>query len=583
MSVQAQRSPAFGLWPSVWKLLRLRVLIFISGFRHAKVSRKIGIIFLGVLFLAFLGFLFFLSWVLLRFLRSPQLGEFVGEVDIFLESVPVLIVGGAFLGILLTSFGVLLQALYLSGDMDFLLSAPVPIRAVFITKMLQAVLPNFGLVCLFSLPVLYGLGVVGGYTFVYFPLVLVVLAALALSAAGLSSLLVMFVVRIVPARRAAELLGFIGAVTSFLCSQSGQLANFEDFSDVQAGNTIRFLERFNTPWSPLAWAGRALVDVGEGRWLAGGGFLVLSVGLAVVVFGLALTTAERLYYAGWASMQNNQRKKKLTRPGRSSAPPLVTYVAGRIPAAMRAIILKDYFVLRRDLRNMSHLVTPLIFGIVYAIMFLRTGGQVPAGRGEAPAVVMAFMQNLMVYGNVGISLFVSWMLLGRLAGMGFSQEGKSYWVLKTAPVSVFQLLAAKFLVAYLPALILGWVFLLVISFLQPGGLSTLWFTLPVVALCIGGVAGINLAFGIAGANMNWDDPRHMQKGSSSCLGGLASIIYLPVSLFLFFAPPLGLPLLGVSTAIGQLAGLALGGVFCLGGAAVPLLLVRRRIPRLGES
>jgi hypothetical protein len=119
--------------------------------------------------------------------------------------------------------------------------------------------------------------------------------------------------------------------------------------------------------------------------------------------------------------------------------------------------------------------------------------------------------------------------------------------------------------------------------LQPGGLSTLWFTLPVVALCIGGVAGINLAFGIAGANMNWDDPRHMQKGSSSCLGGLASIIYLPVSLFLFFAPPLGLPLLGVSAAIGQLAGLALGGVFCLGGAAVPLLLVRRRIPRLGES
>jgi len=49
--------------------------------------------------------------------------------------------------------GVLLQALYLSNDMDFLLAAPIPIRAVFLTKLLQAVLPNFILVMLIGLPV----------------------------------------------------------------------------------------------------------------------------------------------------------------------------------------------------------------------------------------------------------------------------------------------------------------------------------------------------------------------------------------------------------------------------------------------
>jgi len=42
---------------------------------------------------------------------------------------------------------------------------------------------------------------------------------------------------------------------------------------------------------------------------------------------------------------------------------------------------------------------------------------------------------ILAYGNVGMSLFVGWMVLSRLAGMGFSQEGKSYWLLKTAPVS----------------------------------------------------------------------------------------------------------------------------------------------------
>lgn len=583
MTALVDDQTGYDLWPAVWKLLRLRILIFYSGFRHASRVRKIGIIFLGVLFLAFLGFLLFLSWAMLRFLHSPQLTSFVGDVSPFLESVPVLIIGGTFLGILLTSFGVLLQALYLAGDMDFLLTIPVPIRAVFITKLLQAILPNFSLICLFALPVLFGLGISGEYSFLYYPLVPVVLGALALAAAGISSLLVMLIVRIFPARRVAELLGFIGAVTSFVCSQSGQLANFGNFSQEQAGDAFRYVTRLNVPWSPLAWAGRGLVDLGEGRWLTGGGLLLLSLLLAGLAFGLALITAERLYYTGWASMQGIRRKKKTARaayPGRAKT--FVALTERIIPGAIRALLVKDYYVLRRDLRNMSQLVTPLIFGIVYAVMFLRSGGQPPAGRGEAPAIFMELMKNMMVYGNVGISLFVGWMLLGRLAGMGFSQEGKGYWILKTAPVRVSQLIAAKFLVAYLPALFLGWLFLLAISLLQKS-LLTLWFTLPVVALSIAGITGLNLTFGITGANLNWQDPRHMTKGSSGCLGALSSMVFLLAGMVLFFGPPLGLPLLGLAPVMGQLAGILLGGVFSLGCAFVPLWFVRGRVLLLGEG
>ena len=67
-------------------------------------------------------------------------GEFVGDVGGMLASVPVLVVTMAFISLLVTRIGVLLQALYLAGDMDFLISAPVPVRAVFIAKMLQAIL-----------------------------------------------------------------------------------------------------------------------------------------------------------------------------------------------------------------------------------------------------------------------------------------------------------------------------------------------------------------------------------------------------------------------------------------------------------
>jgi len=572
------------LWPSVWKLLRLRALILFSGFRRAKTRGKIVTIFVVLAVLGFLGFLLFVSWALLGFLRSPELSQYVSDVDALVNSIPVLIIGGAFLGILLTSFGVLLQALYLAGDMDFLLSAPVSIRAVFITKLLQAILPNFGLISIFALPVMFGLGISGHYNLLYYPLVIIMLASLALAAAGLSSLLVMFIVRLFPAKRVAEILGFIGALASFICSQSGQLANFDHVTQDQAGQVFSLLSRFNNPWSPLTWAGRGLIDIGEGRWLSGVGFSLLAFGMAAVIFGLALTTSERLYYSGWASIRTTSHKKKAARISRKrTASPLVALAERRVPAVIRAVMVKDYLVLRRDLRNMSQLVTPLIFGIVYAVMFLRGGGQPSLGRGEAPPLFNEILKNIFVYGNVGISLFVGWMLLARLGGMGFSQEGKSFWMLKSAPVTASQLVLSKYLVAFLPTLALGWAFLLAISLLQRVNLSIVLFTVPVVALTIAGNAGLNLTFGITGANMKWEDPRQMQRGSSGCLGALATFIYLPLSLFLFFGPGLLFTLLSWPEFIGQLTGLLLGGGFSLLVAIIPLYLVRNRVLRLDEK
>ena len=575
----------------VWKLLRLRIEITISGFRHAKLGRKIVMILLALLVAAFAVFVFIMSWLLLRFLNSPALMEILaqqnlGAVTPFIESVPGLILAGAFVGILITSFGVLLQALYLAGDMDFLLTTPVPIRAVFVAKMLQAILPNFSLIALLGLPVLFGLGVAGGYNFLYYPLVVIVLATLALAAAGASSLLVMGIVRVFPARRVAEVLGFFGAIISIVCSQSGNLMshNSADFAAQRIPLTL--VTRFNSPWSPLAWAGRGLVDFGQGRWLTGLGFLALTLGLAGGLFMISLTTAERLYYTGWASLQVTARKKKSVQAARVAPAQnrsLALLIERLAPPAVRAIVTKDFLVLRRDLRHMSQMVTPIIFGIVYGIMLMRSGGATPPDPGEAPAWVIQIIKNLAIYGNVGISLFVGWSLLSRLALMSFSQEGKNYWLLQSAPVKVSQLLAAKFLAAYLPSLALGWIFMLAISLVQRAGLSILIFGLGVVALSIAGTAGLNLAFGVIGANLTWEDPRRMNAGWPGCLSMVVSLGYLGFSLGLFFLPPVILPSFGVPEIVGQAAGMVLGGAVSIACAAIAPGLVVRRVARIGEA
>jgi hypothetical protein len=583
-----QGSPDARILPGVWKLLLLRVHITYNSFRHARLRRKIGIILLFLMVAGFGVFILSMSWLILGFLRSPQLVQYTGfDLKPFLEVIPALTLAALFLGTLFTSFGVLLQALYLSGDMDFLLSSPVPIRAVFITKLLQAVLPNFALICLFGIPLLFGLGLSGNYNFVYYPFVLLVMVALALAAAGLSSMLVMLVVRILPPRRAAEILGFIGATLGLACSQLGNLANsFGRDISISGTQISGVLLRWNSPWSPLNWAGQGLVALGEGRWLTATLLLGLTLGLAMTAFWFALVTAERWFYSGWAGMQVIARKKKPVRTSQATKTGEKESAFGLIrflPAPVLGIVHKDFLVLRRDLRNLAGLISPLILGVIYTAMIFRNGSDVPAGRGEAPTWFMDALRVVISYSSVGMSLFVGWILLSRLAGMGFSQEGKNYWILKASPVHTGHLLVAKFLVSYLPALGLGLIFLTGISILQKAALLSYLYSLVAMIMCLAGMAGILLAFGVMGANFVWDDPRKIHAGGMGCLGQLLTMLYLPIALGLFIAP-LGLTrLLDIPAVYGYLTGLVIGSVASLGCAILPPWLVRKKAERLNEE
>jgi ABC-2 type transport system permease protein len=590
MATPRPTSSSNGLLSAVWKLVRLRLRLSLNGFKHAKRVKKFFIILGYVGLLALAVGLCVGSWLLLKFLRSPELGQYVGlDVTGFLGAVPVLIFTALFLGILMTSFGVLLQALYLSGDMDFLLASPVPIRAVFAAKLLQAVLPNFGLIALFGLPVLFGLGFSEGYTFLYYPLVVLVMIALALAAAGLSALLVMLVVKILPPRRAAEILGFLGATLGLLCGQLGNLFKFygndAEISGSQANSLFTLITQVNTPWMPLNWAGQGLVALGQGHWATGLLLVALTLGLCAGAFLFALATAERWYYTGWAGMQVVTRKKKPLRAARPAAARMASAspISRLLPSPIWAILWKDFLVYRRDLRQMSQLISPLILGVIYTLMILRTGGQMPVGKGEAPAWFMDSMNYVLAYSSVGMSLFVGWVSLSRLAGMSFASEGKNYWILKSSPLRTVHLLVAKFLVAYLPAFVLGLFFLVAIAFAQKMAIGSVLYSILAMSFCLAGMNGILLGFGVAGAKLDWDDPRKMNAGNMGCLGQIIAAAFLPLTFGLFIGPLFLVSVLNWPVMYGYLLGGIVGIAVNLAAAILPPALARKKVASLGES
>jgi hypothetical protein len=311
----------------------------------------------------------------------------------------------------------------------------------------------------------------------------------------------------------------------------------------------------------------------------------VTLGLTSLAFWFALVTAERLFYSGWAGMQVVARKKA-TRARRTSQPNANNPALGLlrfIPTPVLGIVQKDFLTLRRDLRNLSQLVSPIILGVVYTFAILRNGSEPPPGQGEAPAWFMDSFRVALAYSSVGMSLFVGWMILSRLAGMGFSQEGKNYWMLKVSPVRTSHLLAAKFIVSYLPPLGLGLVFLTVISIAQKLTLLEFAYSLIAIIMCLAGSAGILLSFGALGANFTWSDPRRMNAGGMGCLGQIATMLYLPISFGLFILP-IGLTgFFNIPILYGYLAGLIVGSGVTAACAVIPLVLVRKRVERLNEE
>jgi hypothetical protein len=228
-------------------------------------------------------------------------------------------------------------------------------------------------------------------------------------------------------------------------------------------------------------------------------------------------------------------------------------------------------------------MTPLILGVMYGFAILRQGTRAPLGQGNAPEWVNVAITSGFSYADIGIAIFVGWILLMSLAGRGFSQEGKSFWMLKSSPLNAGQLLSAKFWVAWIPPVVIGWIFLLAFAILQPAKLPNLPFSMLAVGLCFAGATSISEAFGVVGARFDWTDPRKMQGGITGCFSSLVCFIYMGFSILFLVAPALALPALGLPAYSGQVAGLLVGGAICLACAVVPLRMVRDRVDRLNES
>lgn len=523
-------------------LVQARLRIARNTFWRGKRGNQFGIVLLA-LALAGAGFgLYQLMRLIVELLTSPRFMRALQEAQQqdptlqipasfqpYLDAVPGQALFFLFVLLLLTSFSAILSALYLSGDMDMLLVAPVPMRAVFAVKFAGALLLPYALLFTLLAPALVGYGQALGFSAAYYVALLVVLALFPLLPAGIAAGLVMLIVRVIPARRARDIVGVIGGMIGIFWFIVSQFAR-DIFPQVASINTLENLRTLSIPVLPSAWAGQALLAAGTGEWTALTVFGGLFVVVTLAVFGGCLVLAERLYYAGWANLANQGGRVRARTETRRNQRSIANVLGAVLPAPARAVFAKDLRVFPRDLRNIQQFIFPLVLSVIWTVQLLT--------RPEQPQDTIS--SGLTSLASLGIAFYICLTLSGAIAGNGVSREGKGYWQLKLAPIQSRDILLGKLAIAYLPYPTIGIIFVLLLSVLQGSSAPLIVRDLLVVLLAGLGTTAISLASNALFPRLSWEKPNQQV----TFRGGLLSMVGLVLYTGLVFGLVFGLPLLG---------------------------------------
>lgn len=441
--------------------------------------KTVALAFLG---LAFWAFLYGASYRVLSYFRTIEgLGDLLALrllSMVFLTFFSILVFSN-----IVTS----LSTFYLSGELEILHSAPVRIENIFRAKYIETIVDSSWMTLIYGLPVFIAYGTVFKASFLYYLGFILTIIPFLFIPAALGIVATMLLVNAFPARRAKDIIVLLGLSFFVVLYILFRVLQPEKLVDPDAFPTlVQYLTAMRTPVSPLlpsSWASEVLAPLlrksdGEAIFYL---LMLWSTGLAGIVIGE--WACIRIYYSGWSRSQEG-RKAAISRS--RTADLFFSAVSAPFRGKMRALVLKDIKLFFRDTSQWSQLF--LIFALMF--VYIYSFKLLPLERAQMPSF---YLQNLISFLNLGMVGFVTSAIAVRFVFPAVSLEGSAFWILRSAPLSLGDLLRAKFWSSLLPLLVVAEILIVlsnrllkVTPFMMGLGIVTVFMmTLGITSLGIG--------------------------------------------------------------------------------------------------
>src|SRR6476646_9793539 len=552
--------------PSTAHLLSVKWITARARNRGAEKGRGARMLFLGAFALGFWAFVFLMLFRLLRYFRG------VAEIGPLIAGKLLgLILAGFFSILLLSNVITSLSSFFLARDLDLLASAPVDWLKFYVAKVLETLVNSSWMVLLLAIPMFAAYGVVysGGPLF---PLiVLVTFVPFLVVPTVIGSAVTLLLVTVFPARRARDILSVIavlaagGLVVLFRLLRPERLARPEGFKSLVEFVTL--LRGPTSPFLPSEWVQRAVMSWLNGRPQLLPYYLLWSTAAAAVVLGALLH--RWLYPLGFSKAQESAQRWAPSGP--------VSRVGHALLAPFgivrRELVLKEVKLFFRDTTQWSQLILLAVLVVVYVfnIKFLPVGGE----------GVSFFLANVVPFLNLVLAGFVLASVAARFIFPGVSLEGRTWWLLRSSPLRMRDLLWSKFWVGTLPLLVLALLIVGVTDYL----LQVTEFMMVVSVLSITfmtlAIAGLAVGFGTLFPQFETENAAQIptsfgglvfMMSAIAVIGGVVMLEAKPVYSYLS-ARAFGTD----ADPLEMTVGFALAAALCATATVVPITIARRRL------
>jgi len=556
--------------PSTAHLLSPKWLTARARAGSGERGNALRFVFLAVFGFGFWSFIFFMLYRLLRYFRGVQ------EIGPLLAGKLLgLILVGFFSILMLSNIITALSSFFLARDLDLLASSPVDWLNLYMAKLAETLIHSSWMVVLMAIPMFAAYGVVysGGP---FFPLIVLATSLpFLIVPTVIGSAVTLLLVNIFPARRTRDILSVIavlsagGIVVMFRLVRPERFARPEGFRSLV--DFITILRGPTSPLLPSEWVERAVMSWLNVRTDLLPYYLLWSTAAAAFVLGALLH--RWLYAKGFSKAQESGQR--VVQSGRLAH--VSRTILRPFGIVRRELVMKEVRLFFRDTTQWSQLILLAVLVMVYVfnIKFLPLRG----------TGMTFFLFNAVPFLNLVLAGFVLASVAARFIFPGVSLEGRTFWLLRSSPMSMKELLWSKFWVGTLPLLVLALAIVGVTDYLLQVSEFMMAVSIFSITMMTLALAGLAIGFGTLFPQFETENAAQIPTSfgglvfmmtSIALIGAVVVLEARPVYTYLS-AQAFGTP----STTRDMVIGFGSAALLCASATLVPIGIALKRLENPG--
>lgn len=491
-------------------LLKPRLLSLINSLRHGNKRNNWS----RVLMYGTIGMIFWLG-VFVMFYRILAYFHNVQDFgDILAMKFLSMIIITFFALLIFSNIINCLSHMYLSQDLTLVHSLPASSKDIFFSRWLISSFDSSWMIVAFSIPIFLSYGLIYKAPVIYYFIFFSTMIFMCLTASALSSILVLFGARILPAGRIRTILIILGVIMVIILilflrlMRPELMVNPDSFASV-----VLYLNSMQTPESPLlpsTWITdiiRAALNNKPDIYCLNISLMVTFTFMLIFINNIA---AQKIYFSGFSKSQTTPPRlfKPLKYRGLHWENSL-----NFLSRESKAFAVKE---IRKFFRDSSQ--WPQLFLMAALILiYLYNFSVLPLQNSPIKTI---FLQNLFSFLNVGLAASVLAAISARFVFPAVSMEGEAFWIVRAAPLKMKNFLWIKFFLYYIPLIFLAEVLVITSNWLLKVSPFMMILSVITVFFLVPGIVGIAIGLGAIYADFKSENPANVVTS----FGGLLYMI-----------------------------------------------------------